>query len=247
MNYMMQRYVQHSLPVSDKRLQECRDTAALHLRAFRDVVGRLPTRVFEFGCGQYLGVAILMGMEGCQVLATDIGANAKPEIVEDTLRRLGAPPSLEDAGVAYRAPYSPSVVGDESFDMVMSTSVLEHVPVEQLLPLLTDCRRILKSDGLCSFLVDYQDHWAGFDKSITVHNYMRYSRRAWALFNPALQFQNRLRHSDYEAAFREAGLRPVSVAPRRGELPTIQLAKEFQHYGEDDLRITGAHFVLARA
>lgn len=246
LNYLMQRYVQRSLPVSDRKLAECRSAAARHLSAYEDVRGRKPRDVFEFGAGQCLGVPIVVGMAGCKVFATDVAENAAPFVVSDALRRLGGPATIEDAGVTYCAPYSPEMAADASFDLVMSTSVLEHVPAEQIPALLADCRRVLRTDGLCSFLIDYKDHWANFDRSITVHNFMRYGALAWPFFNPSLQYQNRLRHSDYVFHFKSAGLHIVDMKPIVEDPPTFPLALEFRHYRDADLRTTGAHFVLSR-
>lgn len=45
-------------------------------------------------------------------------------------------------------------IKDESFDIVFSVSVVEHVPSDQLEKFFRDCRRILKPGGLLVHLID---------------------------------------------------------------------------------------------
>ena len=49
---------------------------------------------------------------------------------------------------------SKSVIVEESFDIIYSVSVVEHVPSNQLPAFFSDCRRILKPGGLMVHLID---------------------------------------------------------------------------------------------
>ena len=60
-----------------------------------------------------------------------------------------------------------------------------------------------------SCVIDYLDHYSYFDKKISAYNYLQYSDATWALFNPALHYQNRLRHRDYLDLFYAAGFEVV--------------------------------------
>src|SRR5690606_7554709 len=153
---------------------------------------------------------------------------------------------LEAANVEYRAPCDARATGlpAGSFDLVTSTSVLEHIPPADLPAVLAECRRLLRRDGVCSFQVDYKDHWCYFDRSISHHNFMRYTEREWRRYNPPLHYQNRLRHSDYVRLFEEAGF-TVEADPQVEDLPDFPLAPEFRRYDEPDLRTTRAWFVLS--
>jgi SAM-dependent methyltransferase len=242
LNYLAQRYVSRKLPISDSLIEEYRRAAQRHLEQFQKRVGGQPRTVLEIGSGQHLALAILMALAGCEhVQATDVKPNARPALVQDLLQRLGAP-SLEELGVSYQAPYAGGA--ERSFDLVVSDSVLEHVPGAALPALLADCRRSLKPTGICSFTVDYGDHWAQGDRSITRHNYLKFSARQWRFYNPALQFQNRLRHSDYLRLFDEAGFRIVSIETNTLAPPDFRVADDFRRYGPDDLAVVAAYFVL---
>ena len=242
LNYLAQRYVSRKLPISDSKIEEYRRAAQRHLEQFQKWVGGQPRTVLEIGSGQHLALAILMALAGCeQVQATDVKPNARPVLVQDLLHRLGAL-SLEELGVSYQAPYAGGA--ERRFDLVVSDSVLEHVPGAALPALLADCRRALKPTGICSFTVDYGDHWAQDDRSITRHNYLKFSARQWRFYNPAMQFHNRLRHSDYLRLFGEAGFQILSVEADTLPPPDFRVAHEFRRYAPDDLAVVAAYFVL---
>ena len=65
------------------------------------------------------------------------------------------------------------------------------------MPLLAECRRLLRPDGAFSSRIDLSDHFAHFDRSLSPYNFLRYSDRAWGLANSSLLHQNRLRRPDY--------------------------------------------------
>lgn len=243
LNYLMQRYVTRTLPLSDDALAEYRLAARRHLDSYRHWVGGTPQSVLELGSGQHLASAIFLALEGCpSVRATDVKPNARPALVKDVLRRLKLS-ALEDIGVAYSAPYRGQHA--DRFDMIISDSVLEHVRREELPGLLRSCREQLKPRGICSFSIDYGDHWAQFDSSLTRHNYMKFSAGEWRLYNPPLQYQNRLRHSDYEKLFADAGLAIVSSDLTVMPPPQFRLAEEFRSYTTNDLSVVAAYFVLS--
>jgi predicted SAM-dependent methyltransferase len=134
---------------------------------------------------------------------------------------------------------------DASIDFFYSNSTLEHIPSEIIVPILKEVSRILSSEGIFSVNIDYSDHWASFDKSITQYNYLKFSSKEWVKYNPSLQFQNRLRHSDYIRFFEQSGFEILSEEkfyPDQNQieqLKAIPLANEFKKYAFDDLAITG--------
>jgi SAM-dependent methyltransferase len=160
------------------------------------------------------------------------------------MMRLGAD-STWPPGVTYIAPCDTRNTGlpAGSFDLVISASTFEHIPPDDIPKVLVECRRLLAQHGVCSFWIDYKDHWSYFDRSISAFNYLKYDDRMWALYNPAFQYQNRLRHSDYIRFFREAGF-VVHAEPIVEAMPAIKLANRFEKYTMDDLQIVGSWFAL---
>jgi hypothetical protein len=90
-------------------------------------------------------------------------------------------------------------------------------------------------------IIDNSDHWEHKDKSICRANFLKYGRVTWKAINfHPLFYQNRLRHSDYLAAFHDAGFavtsaeREVCERTKRA-LETFNLQPEFRRYDKDDL------------
>jgi len=148
-------------------------------------------------------------------------------------------------GINYRAPVDARATGLESgsVDFVSSTVTLEHVPREHVIPLLGECVRLLRPDGVVSALIDLTDHYSQIDESISRYNFLRYSDRAWRRINSNLQHQNRMRRPDYLAAFAEAGLEIVWEKSMAGgeahiaSLRKLDLAERFRAYPFDELAV----------
>ena len=91
-----------------------------------------------------------------------------------------------------------------------------------------------------SHFIDLADHYAGFDVSITVYNFLCFSEPRLQWFNNPLQYQNRLRVPDYRRIHAEAvwavvnednACKPVEV------LRSVPLAAEFRRYRQAGLRV----------
>ncbi|MFQ5601046.1 MAG: class I SAM-dependent methyltransferase, partial [Candidatus Krumholzibacteriia bacterium] len=182
-------------------------------------------RFYEFGAGWDLITALTFYYLGVSdQTVVDIKPLLKLELVDDSLRKFrklrdrlnlrllrepgdnGALPRLNgvqylarEFGIKYFAPADVGSVAfqEEGFDFVSSTDTLEHVPPQQIPPLLSGCYRLLKKGGLMSSLIDYRDHYSHYDKRVSAYNFLRYSHEQWKRYNPRLQYQNRLRHKDY--------------------------------------------------
>lgn len=87
--------------------------------------------------------------------------------------------------------------------MVTSTSVLEHVPVEQIPILFAEIKRVLKPGGIASHHVAHKDHWSDGDSSLHSMNYLQYSKEQWKRYNPPVMFQNRVLHSQFTALLKK--------------------------------------------
>jgi hypothetical protein len=123
-------------------------------------------------------------------------------------------------------------------DLFVSNNTLEHIPPATLGEILGEFRRLASRDAVMDHFIDMSDHYAHFDRSITEFNYLRYSDRRWRLFNNDLQYQSRLRISDYRRLIDKAGFRIVAEDVERGSaeaLESITLAARFRGYPEEDL------------
>ena len=234
LNYVLQRRVLRTLPLSVAGFRAKASRALEHFDAFREFVGTEPADAafYEFGAGWDLIIPLTyyaLGVEN-QTLV-DIRPLARLELVEASihtfeserpwleakagrpLRSLGKPriasvSELRDRfGIEYLAPRD---AGDTrltagSFDFISSTDTLEHIPVHELGRVLGECRRLLKDGGVLSSRVDLEDHYSHFDPSLSDFNFLKFGDRSWRLLNPPLHYQSRLRYPDYLRLLRESG------------------------------------------
>jgi hypothetical protein len=125
-------------------------------------------------------------------------------------------------------------------ELFVSNNTLEHITPDVLRELMAEFRRLAAPAAVMDHFVDMSDHYAHFDRSITEFNYLRYSNRAWRLFNNRLQHQNRLRAPDYRRIIEDAGFALVAEDAEQGaseELSRVKLAPSFRHYTLEDLLV----------
>ncbi len=160
-----------------------------------------------------------------------ISANATPLGI-DTLRQFNIETFVGDA--------RHTALPWHSFDLLASNTTLEHIPGSTLAGILTHFRDLARPDAVMSHFIDMRDHYAEWDRSITVYNFMRYSEQDWRWFNNSLLYQNRLRVCDYRRIHAQAAWEIVleRAAPgSRREFGTVPLAGEFRGYAERDLLV----------
>jgi SAM-dependent methyltransferase len=283
LHYVAQRRITRSLPSSDEKFVEIFNQAKKHVEAFhRHGTTNLETaRFYEFGAGFELGIPLsFFALNVRSQVVVDIHRLVRIKMVNQILMKLkrisqevGACQSLErfsDAdhsdrwlellreryGIQYLAPCDARNTGleDASIDFVTSTNTLEHIPVRDIPLILKECRRLLKSGGLMSFLIDYQDHYSYSDKRITAYNFLRYSDSAWRWYNPAFHYQNRLRHSDYLRLFRQGGFEVIEESPTQPSQRDLACLRETsiwqpfrKNYDITELGIRSAHVVVRAA
>lgn len=209
-----------------------------------EVLGRYaPKRLIEFGAGKNLGQNLFLSRPGLRQQVVDLNAmldltlvNHVIAILSERYGRSNLKPvsSIEELearyGIAYRAPVDMTATdfAAGSFDICISTNTLEHIPVPVLQAILVELRRILKPGGIVSAQIDYTDHYAHTDKSISKLNYLRFSEAEWRRHNHRCFFQNRLRHNHYHQLFTDAGFgivqqeaaRPCDLLPPKLD-PTL--------------------------
>jgi len=266
-NYLLQRHMTHSLPGPEAGFRRRFERALRHVEAYSEHGPERPLGeavFYEFGAGWDLAVPLSfwsLGVER-QVLV-DLRPNLRDELVNTSIERLGhvaserglrSPggpiASLEELeprfGISYLAPRDARATGlpAGSVDFVTSTSTLEHIPEDDLVPLLRECRRLLRPDGAMSSRIDLSDHFSHFDRSVSPYNFLRYSERRWRLLNSDLLHQNRLRRADYLSACERAGLTVVAERPWR---PNLRLPEDldprFRGYDPGDLAVVRLRIV----
>lgn len=176
-----------------------------------------------------------------RITAAAPDAIGRIEHLLDRAPELSAREMLAELGIRARlADARDSGLPDDSIDLICSNNTLEHIPRGVIVDIFREFRRLLAPGGLMSHHIDLADHYANFDRSITVYNFLKYSQRLWPLFNNDLQYQNRLRIADFRDIHAEAGweiLGEDNDAESLDVLRSVRVAPEFQRYSEEDLAV----------
>ncbi len=154
---------------------------------------------------------------------------------------------LRQLGITYISPYRAELSPDGSADLIVSCSVLEHIPPKTLDTMMADFRRILVPGGAMIHFIDCSDHFAMRDKSISRCNFLQYEDWAWRLYSIA-GYHNRLRHSEYVAMLKRYGFRinfewRESREKEQREVAAMVLASPFVGRDIEDLAAISSHFV----
>jgi SAM-dependent methyltransferase len=276
--YKFKRHVARSVFRRPAELQDDLDMARRHFQHLSDYVEAPPdqARCMEFGAGRDLINNLCLWCLGVdRQLCVDLNDILQPELVNSaiqSLHELAAPdfkrlpdaPDLPSAslvqelrdrfGIDFRAPFDARATGlpDGSLDFIYSTNTLEHVPPEEIMAILIECRRVLAPNGALSFKIDYADHYSYADKSISAYNFLRFSPGAWRVFNPPLHYQSRLRHADYAALFMASGFEILSdetILPTQAEAQLLAQPLSTGNLNRpwEELLPTSGWFVLATA
>lgn len=253
LNYFLQRYVNHSLPMSMEVFDQKHFAATQHLQAFaqgEDI--KEDAIAYEFGAGYDLAVPIALWEEGMQrQIVTDLNPLLKIELINDALDRSGAALQVKSVaeltaitGIEYQANIDARKTGFEtaSFDYIHSTDTLEHIPQKDILPILKECYRLLKPGGIISCIIDLQDHYQYTDKSLSPFNFYQYSWDEWdAKYNNNLHYQNRLLANEYYSLFVSAGFAPIQMRVTKADdaaiakLKNMPLDTRYTNKSFDDL------------
>lgn len=260
----MQTKITRNLPVNDTVFNQKADFAQKHAEAFKEhsTASISKAVIYEFGGGYDMLVPLNLFIAGAKrQMVTDVNPLLKPALINNAMHRLGLRGSIsatkdlqEKFGIDYRAPVDACNTGlpGGSIDFIHSTDTLEHIPQRQILSILKECFRLLKTGGIISCMIDVQDHYAYFDKNLSPFNFYKYSPLVWQLFfNNRLQYQNRLRPSDYEALFVHTGFELVNIeaefAPNGANAGDIKIHPYFKYYSLQQLNSTRCLIVGRKA
>ena len=159
--------------------------------------------------------------------------------LDDALRRLHITYLIEDARQLS--------LPDDSLDLINSNNTFEHIYPAILIPIMAEFRRVVKKrGGVMSHFIDMSDHFAHFDHSITIYNFLRFSEAEWAMVDNSIQPMSRLRLADYHRIWRDLQI-PISAETTRpgsvAELATVPLAAPYATQPAADVAVSHCHLV----
>ena len=133
----------------------------------------------------------------------------------------------------------------KNFDAIISTNVIEHISKKNFEIILEKFRKIVKNNGILSFLIDYSDHYSHTDKNISSTNFLKYSELEFKKYNTPLLFQNRLRHYDYIDIFKNKKFKILKIIKGpKGDMQNT-VSDEFKK-NHKDLFVTWGYFLLKK-
>jgi SAM-dependent methyltransferase len=272
--------VTKSLPIRQSKCVVSVLEAKEHIEFYKQYSNKLPVnaKFYEFGAGWDLIVPITYYAFGVtSQIIVDIKRLARAKLINDSIKKLqnmdkkftlprkperyinekkcNFLDSLKEYyGINYIAPCDARQTGlsASTIDCITSTNTLEHVNQRDIKSILKECNRILVDNGLMIFRIDYSDHYAYFDKNISIYNFLQYSHKTWNFYNPSLHYQNRLRHKDYLKLFHEGGFEVVYECKQNGtdidimRFNKLQLDKRFKAYSFSELIVKKSVLVLRK-
>ena len=161
-----------------------------------------------------------------------------------TVEQLSAPQILERLNLHYAVMDARHLthLPNQSIDLVHSNNTFEHVYPEVLKDILAEFKRVVRSAGLQSHFIDLSDHFAHFDGSITIYNFLQFSPKAWdGWIDNSIQPQNRWRFPQYLALYENLGIPLTETQVREGDLQALRqvaVHPHFQQYSEAELAIS---------
>jgi hypothetical protein len=136
---------------------------------------------------------------------------------------------------------------DNSIDLVNSNNTFEHIYPSILIPILKDFRRVVKkTNGVMSHFIDMSDHFAHFDKSINIYNFLQFSDKQWEWIDNSIQPQSRIRIYDYKQIYADLGIPISDESFREGsldELRSVPIADKFANRPLEEIAKSHCHFI----
>lgn len=246
LNYFLQRRVNKSLPMSNAVLDQKQVAARKHLTAFSveewdfDINGL----VYEFGAGYDLAIPIIFWDEGFKKqVTTDLNQLLKIDLVNYVQEHRGCEIELikdiDDLKQRIGIEYIPNVdaratnFDTASFNYIHSTDTLEHIPKNDILPILQECYRLLKAGGIISCIIDLQDHYQYTDANISPFNFYQYDWEEWdKKYNNTIHYQNRLVAHEYYTMFAMAGFAPIQMQVSKASDTQIEVLKKLNLHSD---------------
>lgn len=272
MNYIAQKYISRNLPPSRQMYHSKFIQAMEHHKSFVAHKSVDNAIVYEIECGWHLAMALVFCTLGYnRIKALDVNDHIRSELVNTIVRYLREDGKISVSTIDIKKNKMKGMLEDEfridllipgdstqtgmddqSVDFIYSQEVFEHIEPVLLTPIMNECHRVLKDDGLISFYINYADHYCSIDKKITPYNFLRYDDKKWKKYNPCLHYVNRLRHKDFLKIFQEAGFKVVEETVYRPNgweqmLKKFPLSEKFSDiYTLDEISITSARIILQK-
>ena len=253
--YFLQKYV-------SRRSRIGNNGSSLHWVQHRETIRKfaLGGVLFEFGAGKSLIQNLFLSLEVKKQVVVDLNSMLDLKLAEaarvflssqgqcESRGEITSIQALRDYGIEYIAPYDAAATDfdDHSIDICISTNTLEHIPKISIKNIFQELHRILKVSGVVSLQIDYSDHYAHTDKSISILNYLKYNEVQWQKFNHSCHYQNRLRHYEYLELFVSCGFEIIEDTPHYAKINNFAELEEMYTQSPVSWAATSGYIVLRK-
>lgn len=147
---------------------------------------------------------------------------------------------IEDSGSLAQFPA-------ESFDLVVSRGVLEHVHRDIAFALVRDTCRVLTPGGWALHSINITDHLAQYDRKVHPKLYLRIPEWLWRIVGQnEVQYINRFQRAEWIDFFVSSGLELITEDAAKVNLNGLKLATRYQQMDRDDLQHTFVRLLLRK-
>jgi len=164
----------------------------------------------------------------------------KVESFAELYQLLGFTYAVESSGSLDQFP-------NNSFQLVVSGGVLEHVDRRALPTLIDETRRILKPGGWAVHSIDTSDHLSHYDEKASKKLYLGFSEFKWnCLCENEVQNINRVQRGEWLELFLSRGFILVEEDARRVDISGLRIADRFAQMDRQDLACTVLRFAFQK-
>jgi len=126
---------------------------------------------------------------------------------------------------------------DESFHLIFSCNVFEHVNRSILPGFIQDFYRLLKPGGYSIHKIDPGDHLSYYDRRVSSKNYLRYSDEVWRrYFENDVQYFNRVQRPEWLDLFDKARFEAVKEESIGADIGSLKVDKSYENLSRQDLQ-----------
>ena len=173
--------------------------------------------VLEIGSGWFPVIPILLARDGArQIVMSDLNVHMDDITFRETASFLKKRfpddeyiqniKEFQSMPITYCAPFDAARIGDNSLDIIISNTVLEHIPRSDIYNLFSTLRPKISPAGSMVHLVDHSDHFEHYDKSLSKINFLTWTEEKHAVINYLIRDgENRMRHHEYHQVFADSG------------------------------------------
>jgi SAM-dependent methyltransferase len=174
------------------------------------------------------------------------------EIIQGRLQKIINASSFQGLydGLGMRYVIDPQGLLDEfqenTFDLVFSMDVLEHVTRDLVPYEIASIYRILKPAGISAHQIGIDDHLSHYAPGMPSKNYLRYADEVWKIFfESKLQYFNRVQLSEFKSLFNQKHFKIILCDDKKDELLLSQLIidKHYQCFDDDTLKTVRGYIV----